>query len=159
MVRLGHNPGSGQAGFTLIEMVLVAVLLAVLSAIGIGRYANASCNYRADMAAKRVAADLARARTEAWSAGASRTVTFSASNNQYQMLGIRDMNTGSANSTIKLADPPYAATLVSASFQGTQNMSFDGYGRASNSGTVVVSAGSAQKIITVDAGSGAVRVP
>ncbi len=158
MRKAGGNSGFWRAGFTLVEVGLVLLLVGVLAAMAVPRYMNSLNNYRASMAAKRVAADLALARNDAWATGARRTVMFIPGTNEYQLQGVRDVDRNLADTTVNLAVAPYAATLVSADFRGEQTVVFDGYGVPVAAGQVVVSSGSCLKTVVIDGGGGA-RVP
>ena len=149
----------GAAAFSLLELVLVVCLLAIIGAIAAPRYANSLTTYRADMASKRVAADLMLARNNAWCAGAARTVTFSTTTHSYTMAGIRALDSAAADYVVQLAIDPYAATIVSAAFNGQPSVTFSGYGLPNAGGQVVVGAGASRKTIVLDANSGNASVP
>jgi prepilin-type N-terminal cleavage/methylation domain-containing protein len=158
MAQPNTNPGA-RTGFSLIELTLVVFLLGISAAIAIPRYANSLCSYRAAMAAKRVAADLALARNDAWMTGSRRTVSFSQTNNQYQLTGIADPDhPGVANCVVNLSNNPYRATLGATTFQG-QTVTFDSYGMPSAGGQITVTAGTAQRTVYLDAANGRVTAP
>jgi prepilin-type N-terminal cleavage/methylation domain-containing protein len=152
------NPHGGRKGFSLIEMVLVVVLVALVAAIARPRYVNSLNAYRANMAAKRIAADLILARKNAWATGVSKVVTFTLNTSQYQLVGLKSLDKSTADYVVNLAGSPYCATLFSISFGGTTSVTFDGYGFPTQGGTVVVQAGSFQKTVVVDQASGSVSV-
>ena len=139
---------------------MVVFVMAVLCAIAVPRYVNASNSYHADMAARKVAADLGLARSQAWASGSGHTVTFNVQANQYTLVGVTDpVKKTQANTVVNLTSSPYTATVVSASFGGQPSVVFDGYGIPSAGGTVVVSSGGYQRTISLDAGSGNVTTP
>jgi Tfp pilus assembly protein FimT len=146
-------------GFTMVELAMILFILSLLVAIGAPRYAGATNTYRVNMAAKKVAADLAMARNDAWIRGVHRTVTFTPSANQYQLTGVTDMNKANADTVVRLSDSPYNATLGSASFGGQPSVVFDGYGVPNAGGQIVISSGTFQKTVVVDGTNGNITIP
>lgn len=159
---MNHSNGNRlwrRTGFTLLEMVLVLGIVAAIVAVAAPRYANSLNYYRADLASKRVAADLAMARNNAWAAGARRTATFTVGTNSYVMTGIRGLNQATADYAVNLASEPYYSTINSVSFGGAASVTFDGYGMPDHGGSVVIQAGTIRKTVQLDANSGAVSLP
>jgi prepilin-type N-terminal cleavage/methylation domain-containing protein len=147
-----------RRGYTLIEVMIVAVISATLAALAIPRYTTAISNYRVEAAAHQVAADLNYARTRAMSASTSRTVTFNVSGGTYSISSETDLNHGSGAYITDLTKSPYFATISSASFGGVASISFNGYGIPANSGTVTVIVGSNSRQILLSADSGIASV-
>lgn len=158
--RRPHRPlfPAGGRGFSLLEVIMVALLIGVLSAIAIPRYANSLQRYRADAAAYRIAADVALLQARANHTSTSQTMLFATATNSYQIVGMPDLDNPAVTYTVSLGAGNYQATLVSASFNGTPQMQMDGYGAATSGGTVVISVGSISRTITIDAGSGRATV-
>jgi prepilin-type N-terminal cleavage/methylation domain-containing protein len=146
--------GKRQPAFTLIELILVMAIITVLTAMAVPRYTAAQQHYRADAATQRLVADLAMARSRANSTSTTVTVVFNVASSQYQMPGVPDLKHSTATYTVLLGGEPYKATLVSANFASTSQVTFDGYGVPNCGGTVVVRAGGFQRTITLDANSG-----
>jgi type IV fimbrial biogenesis protein FimT len=146
------------SGFTLVELVLVMAILAIVAGIAAPRYATATARFRVDAAARRIGADLGLARARAQTTSAPVTVRFDVGGNSYEMLSTASPLAGAANYVTVMSEEPYQAKLVSATFGGSSDMTFDGYGRPASSGTVVVKVGSVSKTITVDAGTGRAAV-
>src|SRR4051812_31276460 len=97
----------GAAGaFSLVEMTLVIATIAVLAAIGIPRYADAINRYRVDMAAKRIVADLALARSSARASGAGQVVDFATPANGYTMAGLAAPDGRAGSYVVRLGDDP-----------------------------------------------------
>lgn len=141
------NPMRG--GFTLIEVTITMLVLAILTAVAAPSYISALASNRADMAARKVVADLHFARTEAQRYSQSRTVEFDIANGRYTLVSIASLDRSTAGYVVNLVDDPFAAALVSATFGADANVTFDMYGRPDSDGTVVVQAGNFQKTITL----------
>lgn len=153
--RSGARRASGGA-FTLIELVLVIATVAILSAIAVPRYASALARYRVDLAAKRVAADLALARSHARTNSASQLIDFSTPANGYTLTGVPSPDGGAGGYVVRLGDEPYKASLGEFAFGGPVATAvwFDRFGTPDGSGTVVVSSGGYQKTVVLDAVTG-----
>ena len=144
--------------FSLAEVVAVVVIIGVLAAIALPRFAGAMVNHRLDMAATRIAADLSRVQREARSASTSQSIVFSPDENRYRMPALPDMDHPGKAYVVELSKAPYEAALVAADFDGDTEIIFDGYGIPDSGGSVVIQVGDGQKIITVDAESGRATV-
>jgi type II secretion system protein H len=147
-----------RGGFSLLELVLVTAIIAVLAAIAAPRFGRASGRYRADLAARRVAADLGQAQSYARTTGASQTVIFSVAANRYQLMNASPLDGVSGPYTVDLADGPYGARLISANFNGAAQVVFNGWGLPDSGGVVVVAVGLQQQTITVDNQTGRITV-
>ncbi|HEX8911647.1 MAG TPA: GspH/FimT family pseudopilin [Humisphaera sp.] len=151
-------PGRGRApgAYTLIEVVLVLAIAAVVAGVAVPRFGNATARYRADTAARRICADLAQAQAYAKYTGSTQTVTFAPTAKTYQVSGVSDLSRSGRTYQVDLADAPYRATAVSASFGGSAAVSFDAYGNPSpaSTGTVTVRVGTVTRTVTMDATSG-----
>lgn len=155
-----HLYQSNRSGFTLIELTLVLLLASILAAVAVPRWTTALQSFRVANAAHRVAADLALAKATAYSSSASRTVTFSVSNNQYTVGGVKSLNRASGPYVVVLSTDPYRSQFVSVWGQTSeQTITFDGFGKPNRGGTIVVASGGCQKSIVVDAESGVAVVP
>jgi prepilin-type N-terminal cleavage/methylation domain-containing protein len=156
--RNASSPALGRPAFSLLELVLVIALLAMLAAVAVPRYAGSLSRYRADLAAKRIAADLGMTRNNAFASGTHRTATFTTATNSYVLVGIRGLDQATTDNLVSVSANPYFAQLFSADFAGGSSVIFDAYGVPDHGGSVVVRSGSFQKTVTVDAGTGNVSV-
>ena len=147
----------GPRGHTLIELVVVLVVMALLWGIAAPRYASAMFRYRAEAAARRIAADLAMARAYAMQTSSSIPVTFDTTNNKYTLTGIQSLDRLSSNCTVNLAVDPYQATLTTVPFTSNR-VTFNTYGSADQSGTITVTSGGYSWTVTLEATSGKVTV-
>ncbi len=138
-----------KGGFSLLEVVLVLAILAIFTALAAPRYARASGRYRADLAARRVLGDLRLAQWYAKTVSASRTVSFSTTTDQYQLLSIPAPDGVSGDYTVALSAEPYRADLTNVSFSAGK-VTFTGWGLPDQAGTVVLTVGGEQRTVAVD---------
>lgn len=119
------------AGFSLIELLLVLVMIAVLAALGATRYANAAGNQSLEAAARRLSADLELARVQAVTMGSSRTVRFVTGTGRYTLDNIADLDHPGQTYAVDLAAAPYEATIGTVNMDGFNGaaITFDAYGR------------------------------
>lgn len=144
--------------FSLIELTLVLAIAGVTFAIAAPRYGASLDRYRADITARRVAADLLLAQSRARTASRSQTVTFDLTASSYWLDGEAGAERSAERYTVRLTESPYLARLGSLSWNDTATITFNGYGVPSRSGTITVRSGSTQRRITVAAESGAVSI-
>ena len=124
-------------------------ILAVFTTLAAPRYGRATGRYRADLAARRVLADLRLAQSCAKAASSSRTVSFTTATNQYQLLNVPAPDGASGDYKVVLSAEPYRASLTSVSFADAK-VTFTGWGLPDQAGTVVLAAGSEQRTVAVD---------
>jgi len=145
-------------GFSLLELVLVTAIIAVAAAIAIPRYGRATGRYKADLTARRVAADLRQAQLYARTTSTSCTVAFTLATSTYQVMNAPSLDGTGGSYTVDLRRPPYEARIVSVSFGGATQVVFSGWGLPGKAGTVVVAAGSEQRTIALDGQTGQVSI-
>jgi Tfp pilus assembly protein FimT len=148
--------------FTLIELTLVIATIAVLTAIAVPKYAQSMNRYRVDIAAKRVVADLALARSAGRASAVGQVIDFATPANGYTLtdLAAPDGRTGSY--AVKLADEPYRVSITSAAFgtasPAAKSVRFSRYGTPEAGGTVVIASGGYQRTIQLDPVTGRAEV-
>ncbi len=153
-----------RAAYSYIELTVVLLICSILGAAAIPRYSSALLRLRADAAAKRIAADITYLQRQALYRSASQSIVFtpnggSGTPNSYSMPTVQYVDFAAAGKVINLAQQPFNATIVSASFSGSNTLSFDRYGMPSAGGTVVIAAGGYQKTVQVDSSTGDVTIP
>ena len=156
MSRRRRGRGAARA-FSLVELVLVIAITAMVTAIAAPRYANSVARYRADSAARRVAADLALAQNNASTAGRVQPMVFIS--RSYQMPGMAHLDGKSyGDYTVDLGADPYKVTRVAAEFGGDATVKFDLYGNPDTGGSVVIEVGDFRRVVTLSPDSGRVTI-
>ena len=153
IVPLHHR----YTGFSLLELVMVLSIVVILAAVAAPRFASANARYRADFAARRVAADLSLAQTHARSTGTSVTVRFGVDQNRYTLVGVEALD-GSGDYSVNLDQSPYLATLASAEFGDDGDLIFNGWGKTDSAGTLTLTVGHETRTLDVNSPSGEVTI-
>ena len=154
----GHAFSGARRALTVLELVLVLAVLAVVAMIAVPRCADASSRYRANLAAKRVQADLCYMRGAARTVNRALTVVFQTATDSYQMVGMDGPLGTSGRYQVFLSDPPYRACLVAVDLGATNQVTFDGWGRPDCAGKIVVRAGDETREIIIEASTGEVTI-
>ncbi len=147
------------AGFTLVELVIVIMILGIMAAVAVPRYADALSKHRVDAAARRIEADLELARRRAKITSTSQSVQFDAGASRYLLPGVPSRDHPASAYQVDLAKPPYSASIASADFGGDAEIRFNGYGYPDSAATIVVRSGKHQRTIVVDPDTGRARAP
>ena len=142
---------ASRIGFTLIEMVIVMLVMSILASVAVPTYVSALANYRVEMAAKQIVADLHYAKSEALRRSMSRTVLFDSANNAYTLVDVADPDRPARGFVVSLRDAPFSAQLISALFEGDETVVFDMFGRPDSVGTVVLESGGTQRTVILAA--------
>ena len=139
-----------RPAFTLVELVMVVMIVAILTAVAAPKYRAALANYRADAAAGRIAADLRMVAAYARKVSIAQSVQFDAGADSYAAPLFPDMNRQSTSYAVALRSSEYVADVVAASFGGSATVTFNIHGRPTAPGTVVVASGTQQRTVQLD---------
>lgn len=144
---------------------MTLAVIGLMAAIAVPHYGRSLTRYQADVAARRVAADLALARAAARTNSASQTIDFSSPANGYSLPGMADPNrpaAGNGGYVVDLTQAPYRTTIVSVSFgsgaAASKQVAFDRFGTPSAGGSVVLQSGDFKKTVSLDATAGTVTI-
>ncbi len=138
--------------FTLIELTMVLVLVGVIAAVAMPRYANSLARYRAEQAAKRLQADLILARQLAVRGSRAVRIGFvTGSTSNYYLAGVPDPDRPASIYTVNLFDEPYAATFGTVTVGGDDRLIFDGFGIPDSTAAIMLIVGSERRRVVVDA--------
>ncbi|MEX0725494.1 MAG: GspH/FimT family pseudopilin [Planctomycetaceae bacterium] len=148
-----------RGGFTAVEAVLAVIIMGIMAAIAIPKFAAVQDRYRVDAAAQRIKYDLSLARQHAISTSTSRSVQFTPASGTYTIAGLSDLNHPSQSYSADLTASPYSVVLVSASLGGDTTLTYNLYGQPDSGGTVTVRSGSIQQTVTINSDTGQAAVP
>ena len=154
----GATGATGRPAFTLFELLIVTLIISIVAAVAVPRYANSVGRYRAEAAARRVAADLNLARAKAKSASSTRNVTFNMAAGMYTLSGIKNLDHSTDPYTVNLAGAPYYVNITYADFGGVPQAQFDMYGTALWGGTVKVRTGDYERTVSLVKSDGSITV-
>jgi type II secretory pathway pseudopilin PulG len=143
---------------TLLELVLVAAILAIVSAVVVPRFGASTTWRQVEGAARRVISDLNLAQQHARQTSTAQAVVFDLASHSYYVSGLPDPAHPGANYIVLLNESPYDVKIVSADLGGDASLIFDGYGTPDSGGTIVVRCGSYRAVITVDSSTGAASI-
>lgn len=136
-----------RCGFTLVELVLVLIIVGVIGAIAMPRFAQASARQQLDAAANRVASDLEKARATARQTSNYAVITFEPNQDRYTF------SSGSVQgSTVELDESPYQVKVKKAEFGDGTSVTFNGFGVPSDSGSVTLESSAGLAVVSLDAG-------
>ncbi len=130
------------------------VIVGVLSAMVIPRFARSIEIHRANAAAERVKRDLGLARESAIVTSQNVTMTFNVVSDEYIIEGLTHLDDPNAKYKVTLSESPFRADLSQADFGGSTQVIFDGYGLADNDGKILIEAGRQQTAVKFDAETG-----
>lgn len=151
-------PRAAARGFSLMELVLVILIVAIISAVVVPRFGGSITRHRADTVAQRIAVDLELARRRASTTSAAQRVIFDVEDDSYELDGLGDMDHSTEDYIVSVAEDPYKAVLVFVNFGGDEEIIFDGFGTPDSGGSVIVQVGNEIRTVTVDANTGETSV-
>lgn len=158
-----QNRCARRSGFTLVELVVVTMILGIIAAIAIPRFATSVHEYRAKMAASRLVEDLNMARRRALILGKTVTVLFDTTNHAYSIPQVQSLNSAASTYQVSLATAPYLARFDSVSFPGgtggSLQVEFNHYGIVDGGGSAVVRSGSFTKTVVLSSDTGEATAP
>lgn len=147
-----------RRGFSLPELMVVMLIIGIVAVAGMPSYARSISQFRAEAAAKRIAADLMYARQTAMNQGTSKQVAFAVSTNSYSMPTVPNPDRPSLMYSVKLSSTAYPAKIMAASFGGFSLVTFDRFGQPNTAGSITVQAQEYQRLVNLNAVTGRATV-
>lgn len=141
------------SGFSLVELVVVVAAISILALIAVPRFGHARARYQLEGAGKRLIADLAVASATARAASMSKTISFNTSTATYTITGSLSLDRATPDTVVALKADPYNVSLSVANFGGAASVTFDGYGRASSTGKILLRRGDERRVVELTANS------
>jgi prepilin-type N-terminal cleavage/methylation domain-containing protein len=139
-------------GFTLVELALVAAIIAIVAAMAVPRYAQAMERYRVEAATERIIKDLAHAAEVARTRSAPAVIRFDPLDDSYAIEDVHDPDRPSADYVVRLDRSPYGVALYHADFNDQPWLAFDGYGQPQADGVIIIGGPlSGMRVIRFDA--------
>lgn len=137
---------------------MVLSIITVVAAIAAPRFAGADQRYRADAAARRIAADLDYVSRTARARAAAQSISFSVTTDSYTSSA-RPLDVGPDQAyVVRLDVSPYRAAISRVDFEGGAEIIFNGHGMPDRDGLVVIEAGRASRRVLVSAATGEVTI-
>jgi len=160
----GHIPAGANVGFTLIEIIIVVVILAIAAMTAIPLMSSAG-SVQIRSAANMIAADLEYARSMAISRGQNYSIVFDDSTESYN---IKDQSDTVIPHPVKKGFPYTIdfqndsrlnkVNITGVNFNSTDSVTFDCLGSPDNGGTISLNANGATATITVEPVTGYISI-
>ena len=149
-----------RRAMTLVELLMVLAIISVVATLAVPRFAQAQQRYRAQAAARQIAELLRYAQSESRAHNSIEFVYFLPSWKMIFCSFDPDMYGEDylGMYSINIEDPPFEATLKSASFQGLPYCWFYANGQPRFNGSVVVAVGEHEATVTINANSGRITI-
>jgi len=148
-----------EQGFTLIEVLVVASIMALAMAIMVPRFTGILDNVRLKAVTDRIAGETAYARSYAMANHDTTWVVFDETNNDYGLYvgpsaGSRSLipDPHSGKTALVDVDGEYNGITLTVDFGGANEVSFDWWGRPSSGGSISIDSGSRSLTLVAETG-------
>lgn len=155
-----HEGTSDAGGFSLIELLVLLLIIAILAFTLIPRIKTAT-GFRLPLAAEKVARDLRYARQKAMDTRVPYGLDFAAPDNYWVFrsysatFAVDPLTRGNYDVWLDTGDFA-GVTISSATFGAFDSVRFDPSGTPSSGGSVVLTAGGSTRTVSLEAGTGKV---
>ena len=146
-----------DSAFTIVELLIVVLIMGVFAAAATPTFFDSLLFHRVELAARRVQADLELAQKTARSTSATQTISFSGATYTLS-AAVKGLDRPDEVYSVDLSSEPFELDSVTVDFLGTSSTAFDGYGKPTKGGTVVLSVKDHQCTVTLDATTGHVTL-
>jgi Tfp pilus assembly protein FimT len=149
---------SPRAAFSFVEIIVVTLIMGILAFVAMPTFYRSLQHHHLESASRRVKLDLEQLRHTAQMKSQTQTVTIPGGTIYTLSSGEQELDSNGQTYTVDLAQPPYELDSAAVNFGGPTSVSFDGYGMASASGTIVLQLGNATRTVTLDKTNGSITV-
>jgi Tfp pilus assembly protein FimT len=141
----------------MVELVIVVMIISIVTAVAAPTFFESLLYHRVESAAHRLKADIELARHTARLKSAVQTITFTARTYSCS-AGIKKFDSQNGVYSVDFGGAPFELDSVTANFGGTNVVSFDGFGKPANGGTVVLALQGHQCTVTVNGTTGDITI-
>jgi type II secretory pathway pseudopilin PulG len=138
-------------------MVIVLLIMGIFGAVAIPTFYDSILFHRVESAARRVKADLDLVRRTARLTSTEQTFTVT-NKTCTASAAITGLDKPTQAYSVDLAKPPYSLDDVTPNFGGQTEVDFDGYGKPSSGGTVILRCSNHYCTVTLDGDTGQVTI-
>ncbi|MCY2973720.1 MAG: type II secretion system protein [Planctomycetota bacterium] len=154
-----------KSGFTLLELSVTIMIIGILAAVAVPVYSDSLARFRVDIAAQRIAQDIATTQRSARQTNSTQTVTFTTSDDSCVINGLSSLDRVSQPYRVSFNQSPYQvdiSSLVTAANPSSQlpsvSVAFNSFGMPDQGISVTVRAGAFQKRVDLAPISGRVTI-
>ncbi len=142
--------------FTLIELSIVIVVVGVVAAVSVPKYAESRSRYQVELAARKVCLDATFVQNDARYGSTSRAIEYDLPTDTYKFGYAKPGSASSETALVILRDEPFRVTLLKADFDSDSVLTFNGFGIPVAGGELAIGANTRGKSIAVAPDTGAV---
>jgi prepilin-type N-terminal cleavage/methylation domain-containing protein len=153
----GHTHPTPGDGFTIMELMVVLLVMGIVAAAATPSFFSSLQYHEIETAARRVVLDLEQARHSARVRSQTQSVTFTNATTYTLSSGVTSLKSSSGTYSVDLSQPPYDLDGVTLNLGGPSSVSFDGFGNASVSGTIVLQLGDQTRTVRIDNANGQIK--
>lgn len=147
-------PSAAQAGFTILELMVVLLVMGIVAAAATPSFYASLQYHEIETAARRLVLDLEHVRHVARIKSQPQSLTFTGSSTYTLSPGIASLKGSGAAYIVDLSQTPYNLNCVTLHLGGANQITFDGFGNASVSGTIDLEVGQQKRIVSLDNSNG-----
>ena len=150
------RPPATARAFTLLELAIVVVVIGVVVAVSVPKYAESRSRYQVELAARKVSVDATYVQNDARYASAARAIDYNPPTDTYTFIYTSPASSSPETALVVLRNAPFHVSILNADFNSGSTLTFNGFGLPLAGGTVAVGTDTRGKSITVDPDTGAV---